>query len=92
MTCKNEQVNNLSEIFKALSHPIRLQIVMGLMTKDNCNVNTMVEKLGVAQSSISQHLSILKNAGIVEGYRKGNQICYKLENKKVKRIINAIGD
>lgn len=49
-----------SEVFKALSHPLRLKIACGLLHKGKCNVNTMVERLGVSQSLISQHINILK--------------------------------
>lgn len=79
-----------SEIFKALSHPIRLKIVCGLSKKENCNVTTMAENIGVSQPSISQHLNVLKSANIIFGYRKANQICYKLENSIVRKIIKSI--
>lgn len=79
-----------AEIFKALAHPIRLKIVCGLIKKEECNVSIMVEKLGIAQPTISQHLNILKNAGIISGYRKGTQICYKVTNEATKKIIDAM--
>ncbi len=79
-----------SQIFKGLAHPLRVRIVAGLIQKEECNVSTMVEKLAVSQSVVSQHLIILKNTGIVEGYRKGNQICYKVTNEEVKKIFNLI--
>jgi len=81
------ECETLSEIFKALSHPLRVQIVMGLIQKHECNVSTMVEKLGVPQPTVSQHINILKNAGIIEGYRKGNQICYKVTNELAKTLL-----
>lgn len=86
------KINEYTDIFKALSHPIRLRIVCGLMKKENCNVNTMAENLGVAQPTVSQHLNILKNAGIIVGYRNGNQVCYKVEDKTAKKIIKALGE
>lgn len=79
-----------AELFKALAHPIRLKIVCGLMTKDECNVSLMVEKLGVPQPTVSQHLNILKNAGIITGYKKGTQICYKITDEKTKKIISSL--
>lgn len=79
-----------SEIFKALAHPVRLKIACGLMKKDECCVSLMVEKLGISQPTVSQHLNILKAAKIIEGYRKGNQICYKLTNEKVKNLIKSM--
>lgn len=84
-------MENYAEIFKALAHPIRLKIVCGLAKKDECNVSTMVEKLGIAQPLVSQHLNILKNAGIITGYKKGTQICYKVTNDITKKIITTLG-
>ena len=80
-------IEKTAEIFKALSGTTRLRIVVGLIEKNECSVNKMAEGLGVAQSNVSQHLSVLKNAGIIEGYRKGNQICYKVINEFVIKIV-----
>lgn len=77
-------------IFKALACETRLKIVMGLLEKKECNVNLMAEKLGLAQPNVSQHLTILKNAGIIEGYRKGTQICYKVVDEQTENIMNII--
>lgn len=79
-----------AEIFKALAHPIRLKIVCGLAKKDECNVSIMVEKLGVPQPLVSQHLNILKNAGIITGYKKGTQICYRITDDATRKIVNTI--
>jgi len=79
-----------AEIFKALAHPIRLKIVCGLSKKDECNVSLMVEKLGLPQPTVSQHLNILKNAGIITGYKKGTQVCYKVTDENTKKIISAV--
>lgn len=76
-----------ANVFKALAHPVRLQIVCGLAHKCECCVNHMSEHLGVAQSVVSQHLNILKSAGIIKGYRTGNKICYRLENDLVKKLV-----
>lgn len=80
----------LAAIFKAISHPVRIKIVFGLMKKDECNVTKMVENLKVPQPTVSQHLNVLKSANIIEGFRNGNQICYKLTNETVKQIISAL--
>lgn len=79
-----------AEIFKALAHPIRLKIACGLIKKQECNVSIMVEKLGVPQPTVSQHLNILKNAGIITGYKKGTQVCYKVTCEITKKIIEAL--
>ncbi len=84
------ELENLAGLFKALSHPTRVQIVMGLIEKEECNVSKMVEKLGIAQPTISQHINILKSYNIIQGYRKGNQICYKIINNQVKKLFESI--
>lgn len=86
---KND-IEKLAAIFKALASETRLKIVMGLLEKKECNVNLMAEKLGIAQPNVSQHLAILKNNGIIEGYRKGTQICYRVIDKQTEEIIKAI--
>ncbi|MDD3593563.1 MAG: metalloregulator ArsR/SmtB family transcription factor [Candidatus Gastranaerophilales bacterium] len=84
------QVNDYVKIFDALSHPIRLKIVCGLVHAERCNVGTMSQRLGVSQSLISQHVNILKNAEIIKGYREGNVIWYKLENDLARKLLTNI--
>lgn len=83
-------MDKISEIFKALAHPIRLKIVCGLIKKQECNVSIMVEKLDVPQPTVSQHLNILKNAGVITGYKKGTQVCYKVTSEVAKKIIKTL--
>ncbi|WP_094549388.1 ArsR/SmtB family transcription factor [Petroclostridium xylanilyticum] len=78
-----------SEILKALAHPVRLCIVKGLI-ENQCNVTHMQECLNLPQSTVSQHLSKLKAAGIIEGDRNGLEICYKVVNEDVKKIIEVL--
>jgi DNA-binding transcriptional ArsR family regulator len=80
----------LPEIFKALSCKTRFDIVVGLIKHNECNVTKMAENLQIPQPNISQHLTVLKNTGVIEGFRRGNQICYKVVNKTVIKIIEAI--
>ena len=84
-----QDYNEKSEILKALAHPYRLCIVKGLMDKP-CNVNTMQECLGIPQSNVSQHLNKLKAAGIIQGKRCGNEICYQVVNQTAIDILNTI--
>ncbi|MDD4005054.1 MAG: metalloregulator ArsR/SmtB family transcription factor, partial [Elusimicrobiaceae bacterium] len=65
-------------IFKALAHPARLNIALGLAARTECNVSTMARKLALAQPAVSQHLAVLKNAGVIESARKGTTICYRI--------------
>lgn len=77
------------EILKALAHPYRLCIVKGLLDKP-CNVNTMQECLGISQSNVSQHLNKLKTAGIIQGQRCGNEICYRVIHQTAVDIVNTL--
>jgi DNA-binding transcriptional ArsR family regulator len=85
-----DETENLLLIFKALSCRPRFDIVVGLIKNNECNVTKMSEKLNIPQPNVSQHLTVLKQAGIIEGFRKGNQICYKVVSEQVRRIIDAI--
>jgi len=86
----NIETEKLLEIFKALSCKPRFDIVVGLISHHECNVTKMAEKLNIPQPNVSQHLTILKKAGVIEGFRKGNQICYQVTNEQVKKIISAL--
>ncbi len=86
MTRKFER---LSEVLKALSHPARLHIVAGLL-KDECNVSQIQRSLGLPQSTISQHLRVLKNGGIIKGRREGTKMCYRVVEERVRKIIRAV--
>lgn len=89
----NENMKHLeenAEILKVLGHPIRLCIVKGLLECKGCNVTKIQDCLEIPQSTISQHLSKLKNAGIIVGQRKGLEITYRVSNPKVEQIIKAL--
>ena len=79
----------VSETLKALAHPARLKIVVGLL-KDECNVAQIQKVLGLPQPTISQHLRILKNAGIIKGRREGSKICYRVIDGRVRTIVEII--
>lgn len=79
-----------AELLKALSHPIRLCIVRGLLQNGGCNVSHMEHCLGASQSVISQHLAKLKAAGIVKGIRSGNEICYQIADPQIEFVIKAL--
>jgi len=79
----------VSEILKALAHPARLKMVIGLL-KDECNVAQIQKVLGLPQSTISQHLRVLKNAGIIKGRREGTKTCYRVTNARVRKIVEII--
>ncbi|CBZ01999.1 winged helix-turn-helix transcriptional regulator [Clostridium botulinum] len=82
--------NDMAELLKVLSHPVRICIVKGLLEKGECNVSHMQNCLDMPQSTISQHLQKLKSAGIIEGDRNGLQINYHVCNKKAEQLIKIL--
>ena len=79
----------VSETLKALAHPARLKMVIGLL-RDECNVAQIQKVLGLPQSTISQHLKILKNAGIIKGRKEGTKTCYRVVDVRVRKIVQVI--
>jgi len=82
-----ECLRQMAEKLKVIAHPVRLCIVRGLWRKGCCNVTFMQECLGVPQSTVSQHLGKLRQAGIIEGQRQGLEICYSLKDPLVEKIL-----
>jgi ArsR family transcriptional regulator len=79
-----------AEIFKVLGHPVRLKIVAGLCTRE-CNVKHIWECLGLPQATVSQHLALLKNKGIIEGKRDGVEVHYSVVHPLAKKLIEVLG-
>lgn len=73
--------------FKALAHPARLLLLRRLMDSECC-VSEVEKCLGLSQPNVSQHLKILKEAGIIQGRRERTRICYRMADDRVSRILN----
>ena len=81
-----------ADLFKILSTDKRIEIIE-LLKKDTMNVNAIAKSLGITQSAISQHLRLLKAAGLVKNERKGYWINYSLNRKaleKCRQRLNRI--
>lgn len=81
-----EKQNELASIAKALAHPARIAIIEQLLNEDICICGDFVNKLPLAQPTISQHLKELKNAGLIKGEIEGNSICYCIDEKNWKKF------
>jgi len=86
---KEHSYEREAEILKVLGHPIRLKIVAGLMS-ESCNVKKIWECLELPQATVSQHLALLKNKGIIEGQRNGVEVFYRVTSAPAKEIVSAI--
>jgi DNA-binding transcriptional ArsR family regulator len=80
---------SLGEMLKALAHPARLRIVEGLL-KDECNVGQIQKRLGLPQSTISQHLRILKSVGIIRGRKEGTRTCYRVIDTRARKVVSLL--
>ncbi|MGA9310054.1 MAG: metalloregulator ArsR/SmtB family transcription factor [Pseudonocardiaceae bacterium] len=74
------------ELLRALSAPVRIAIVLQLRDNGRC-VHELVDALGVTQPLISQHLRVLKSAGVVDGERHGREIVYRLVDEHLSHIV-----
>ena len=75
------------KIFKALGHPIRMKIVRSLRSGPLC-VCTINENVDFSQSNLSQHLKILKDAGILKSDKDGLKIMYSIKDEEIKNILD----
>ena len=74
------------ELLRALAAPVRIAIVLQLRDADRC-VHELVDALDVAQPLISQHLRVLKAAGVVHGERRGREVVYQLVDDHLAHIV-----
>lgn len=81
--------NEAGKILKVLGHPVRLEIVHNLM-RDECNVNNIVQRLNIPQSTVSQHLRILQDRGIITPRKEGVITCYSVVDDRVREIIDIL--
>lgn len=76
-----QEQNEIANMAKALAHPARIAILQYLVRKNACVCGDLVEELGLAQATTSQHLKELKNAGIIQGAIEGVSVCYCINPK-----------
>lgn len=74
------------ELLRALAAPVRIAVVLQLRTSPRC-VHELVDALGVTQPLISQHLRVLKAAGVVRGERRGREVVYRLVDDHLAHIV-----
>ena len=77
----SDKQNKLAGMMKALAHPARIAIIQHLIKANACICGDLVNELGLAQPTISQHLKELKNAGLIQGTIEGTSVCYCIEPK-----------
>lgn len=76
----------LARMAKALGHPARVEILKLLLERGDCQCGLIVERMPLAQATVSQHLKVLKNAGLVRGRIDPPRICYCVNPQAVARL------
>ncbi|HUH18542.1 metalloregulator ArsR/SmtB family transcription factor [Albibacterium sp.] len=86
-----EEQNQLATLLKAIAHPARIAILQQIISANACICGELVDELGLAQATISQHLKELKNAGIIQGTIEGVKVCYCIEPKTWTLLESLLG-
>ena len=81
----------LALLCKAVGHPARVQILRLLVRRDACICGDIVDELPLAQSTVSQHLKVLKDAGLIRGEIDGPRVCYCVEPHVLRRLKALVG-
>jgi DNA-binding transcriptional ArsR family regulator len=87
--------NEIAQLARVLSHPARIAILQHMAESQTCINGDLVEQLGLAQPTVSQHLRELKLAGIIKGTIVGNSVAYCIDTQRwmeVKQILTDLFD
>lgn len=82
----------IAAVAKALAHPVRVEIVTVLMSREGCIAGDIVDAIGLAQSTVSEHLRILKAAGVINGTIEHPRICYALNPEAVVPLRTLLAE
>ncbi len=83
--------DELAVLAKALGHPARVRILRLLVRREACICGDSVDELPLAQSTVSQHLKVLKDAGLIRGDIDGPRVCYCVEPRALRRLKALVG-
>ncbi len=83
---------DLAKLSWALAHPARVRIVRLLLNRTSCMCGEIVEEMPLAQSTVSQHLKILKETGLVQGEIDGPRVCYCINKTAMAKLKKLIAD
>jgi ArsR family transcriptional regulator len=79
-----------SRSLKAMAHPVRLEILCLLGAGAEVNVQDIVERVGISQSNVSQHLSILRDRDILASRKDANKVYYRIANPRIRQLIGSL--
>lgn len=84
-----EQFKKQARLFKILANPVRLELLHTMAKRKIC-VNSLSDLVSRRQANISQHLSIMRNMGIIDSHRTGKKLCYFITSQEVKILLKKI--
>ncbi|MCO4292858.1 metalloregulator ArsR/SmtB family transcription factor [Solitalea sp. MAHUQ-68] len=87
-----QEQNELAQMMKALAHPARIAIIQQLLKSQSCICGDLVDEIGLAQATISQHLRELKAVGIIKGTIEGTSVCYCINEEVWKHYSKTFGE
>jgi DNA-binding transcriptional ArsR family regulator len=87
----DEADEELATYAKALGYTARVQILRLLVRRSSCVCGEIVDELPLAQSTVSQHLKVLKDAGLIRGDIDGPRVCYCIEPRALRRLKALVG-
>ena len=85
-----DKQNKLATMLKSLGHPARIAIIQYIIKSNTCICGDLVDELGLAQPTISQHLKELKNVGLIQGTIEGTSVCYCIDPKVWKQLKTSL--
>ncbi|WP_405379925.1 ArsR/SmtB family transcription factor [Maribacter sp. LLG6340-A2] len=88
----NTKQNELAILFKVLSNPARIAILQYISQQDSCICNDIVDEIGLAQPTISQHLKELKSINLIKGEIEGKKVCYCIDLERwaeIQKMVNS---
>ena len=86
-----ELEHEIATIAKALGHPARAQMIRLLLARDACYCGQLVDELGLAQATVSQHLKVLRDAGLIVGEIEGLRTCYWASRERLVELHQLLG-
>ena len=91
VAAKERATAELAQLAKAVGHPVRVRILELLLSRDACYCGQIVDELPLAQATVSQHLKVLKGAGLIVGEIDGLRTCYCASVERVADLHDLIG-
>jgi predicted transcriptional regulator len=88
----SEHQNKLAQVAKVLGHPARIAILEHILKANACICNDLVDEIGLAQATISQHLKELKSIGLISGTIEGKKVCYCINKQRWDEIQQQLVD